>query len=189
MNPGIPRNSVTLMQAYMAVGRYRDAIETAAVALRTGAPPVAIMPVRAFSHQQLGNINEAIAAWTLAVHYSPTTSWQFHGHLARALAARGLTDRALARLDSARAVLPDSAAHAVMSSVERAVRTGCYRTTAAAAREDGSFPLPPEQPLGSECDDLGHWFDYLVAGQNANVSQNASSSTSTAPVATPPDTL
>jgi tetratricopeptide (TPR) repeat protein len=189
MNPGTPRNSVTLMHAYMAVGRYRDAIETAATALRTGAPPLATMPLRAFSHQQLGNVNEAIAGWMLAVHYSPTTSWQLHGHLARALAAGGLTDRALARLDSARAALPDSAAHAVMTSVERAVRAGCYRATAAAAREDGSFPLPPERPLGFECDDLGHWFDYLVAGQNANVSQNASSSTSPAPVITPPDTL
>ena len=185
MNPGIVRNSVTLMHAYMALGRYPDAIDIAELARRTGAPPLATMPVRAFSHQQLGNLNEAIAAWTLAVHYSPTTSWQLHGHLARALAGHGLTDRALASIDSARAALPDSAAHAVMTSVERAVRAGCYRARVSAARADGSFPLPPDQPLGIECDELGHWFDYLVPGQNANVSQNASPGTPPAPAITP----
>jgi tetratricopeptide (TPR) repeat protein len=188
MNPGFVRNSTTLMHAYLAVGRYRDAIDAASTARRTGAAPSATMPVRAFAYQQSGDLEDAVAAWRLAVAYSPATAWQLHGHLARTLAAAGMADDALAHLDSTRAAAPDNTALAVLMSVRRAVLDGCYSDTAAALRTAGSFPLPPARPLGSECDNLGHWFDYIVQGQNANVSQNARPGTSQDSTANPDNT-
>jgi tetratricopeptide (TPR) repeat protein len=185
MNPGIVRNSSTLMHAYLATGRYRRAIETAVHARRSGAPPSTTMPVRAFAYQQMGNFSEAVAAWRLAIAYSHDTAWQLHGHLARNLAAAGFADDAIAALDSARPAAPDTTAEAVLTSVRRAVVDGCYRDRAIALRADASLPLPPSRPFGIECDDLGHWFAYTVAGQNANVSQNASPGASPAPATAP----
>ncbi|MBR9988131.1 MAG: tetratricopeptide repeat protein, partial [Gemmatimonadetes bacterium] len=173
MNPGIVRNSTTLMHAYLAVGRYRDAIDAAVIARRTGAAPSATMPVRAFAFQQMGDLPAAVAAWRLAIAYSPDAPWQLHGHLARALAGAGLADDAVAALDPARTAAPDTVALDVLMSVHRAVLDSCYIDTTAALRATGSFPLPPTRPLGTDCDNLGHWFGYIVQGQNANDSQNA----------------
>jgi tetratricopeptide (TPR) repeat protein len=175
MNPGIGRNTTTLMHAYLAVARYEDAIRTAEFSRRMGGNPAMTLPVRAFAHQQLGDFPGAVAAWRVAITHSTPSAWRLHGFLARARAAAGLHHAALAGLDSARAALPDSA-DAVLDSVDRAVRDGCYRRAAA----EFVAPAPATEPLGRDCDDLGHWFEYIVDAQNANVSQNAILTGSTA---------
>jgi protein O-mannosyl-transferase len=168
----IVRTTVTLMHAYLANGRYDDAISTAWTALRTGGNPATAFPVRAHAQQQSGRLGEAVASWRLAIRYTPEPAWQLHGYLARARAAAGFENAALAGLDSARVHFADTDARAAFASIEQGIQAGCYRR-AAAALHDAGAPLPPDRPLGSECDGLGPWFTYLARGQNANVSQNA----------------
>jgi hypothetical protein len=172
------------MHAYLAVGRYEDAIRTADLARRGGGSPTTAVPVRAFASQQLGDLPQAIAAWRVAITHTNPVPWRFHGFLARARAAAGYEEAALAGLDSARVSVTDTAGITRLDSVERAVRDGCYRRTADVLVPD-STPLPPDRPLGFECDQLGHWFIYILAGQNANVSQNARNGRSEPVGATP----
>ena len=183
MHPWIVRSTVTLMHAYLATGRYDDAIRIAGVALRTGGNPGTALQVRAYASQQNGLLNDAIASWRVAISAARTPPWPLHGMLARARAAAGYDSVALAGIDSARTALTDTTAVRVLESVESAIRDGCYRRAGADLRT--AAPLPPDRPLGVECDDLGHWFSYILKGQNANVSQNASPAGEGDPVAGP----
>jgi tetratricopeptide (TPR) repeat protein len=184
MHPWIVRTTVTLMHAYLAVGRYPDAIRTAELARRTGGTPGTAFPVQAYASQQSGDFDAAIAAWRLALRYSDPQPWPLHGLLARARASAGYHEAALAGLDSARTAVTDTTGIAVLASVEQGVRSGCYRRAGLALQESGT-PLPPRHPLGVECDRLGQWFNYLLVRQSANDSQNAMTPGLPAPVSTP----
>jgi tetratricopeptide (TPR) repeat protein len=183
MHPWILRNTVVLMHGYLGVGRYEDAVRTAHFAREAGGNPVTTLPVLAFASQQLGRMNDAVAAWRVAARYSPG-SWRLLAHTARATALAGLDSQALDQLNAARAAAgADSAAGPVLRSIEDAVRSGCYRRALGAA----PLPLPPATPLGSGCDALGHWFEYILAAQNAKGLQNAMPPGQAVPRPTSPD--
>src|SRR5690606_125161 len=137
------------------------------------ARPDIALAARAFAHQQMGDLDHAVAAWRVAVHYADSSMWRLAGYLARAEAAAGLDSAAIATIDTARPFAADSAGQRALDSVVAAIRSGCYRE---AARELDAGPLPPDRPLGNSCDELGYWYDFVLARQSASSLQNATPS-------------
>lgn len=165
--------AVVLAYAYIAVGRYSDALAALRVAETRGAPPISTMPLRANAYRGLGDYNRAVGAWRTAIGSAPKPDWRLWGFLARNLAHMGHNVAAAAALDTARTITAgDSTGLANVKRAEQALASGCYELPS-----DGSTGLEEGYaPAGTpECDPLGNWIHFMLPVQNASELQNASS--------------
>lgn len=174
-----------LAYAYVAAGRYDEALQALARAETRGAPPFATMPLRANAYRGLGDYNRAVGAWRTAIGSAPQPQWRLWGFLARTLAYMGDDVAAAAALDTARIVAADdSASLATIDRAQQALATGCYELPA-----DGSTGLEAGFAAAGtpECDPLGHWIHFMPPVQNANPLQNATGAPPGAGTPAPPD--
>lgn len=171
-----------LAYAYVATGRYEEALRALISAETRGAPPFSTMPLRANANRGLGDYDRAVGAWRVAVRHAPSSEWRLRAFLARALAFYGDDRAAAAVLDSARvAAAGDSTALATLDRAEQALEEGCYELQEGAVRDLEAGFAAAGTP---ECDPLGQWIHFMPPVQNASMLQNATAGASRA---LPPD--
>jgi predicted Zn-dependent protease len=154
--PFVHETEVSLAYAYMGLGRFADAMHALARAQRLGADRVTLLAIRAVAFEQQGRFAEAAGAWRAAAH-ADRVGTQFWQLLARSLARAGVTEAALAAVDTARARSgPNHDRLKTLAALEQAVRHGCYAAPpATSACEDplaSEILLLPGQELPSALD-------------------------------------
>lgn len=170
MHPRVMRSASMLAYAYLAAGRFREALVVIAHMERIGGPLAVSMPMRAYAWDRLGQPDHAAAAWRVALRQPRVSNWRNWSYLARSLALGGHLPGAVDAAARAALLATDTAAAAQVNRLIAALREGCYRPLArwrpAPSDSPAGPPLPP-------CDPLGDWF-HDVGGQSAKPLQNAS---------------
>jgi protein O-mannosyl-transferase len=169
--PYVANTATMLAYAYVAVGRFEDALDLARRAESHAAGPLFnTMAIRGYAYLGLGDRDNAIGAFRVAAAHAPPGMWRARAYVARALAFGGYPDAAVAQLDSARAMAADSAALDILTRADDALAAGCFSP-------DSAYAVPPAQGMAyarrPSCDPLGDWYRFTPATQNANVSHNA----------------
>jgi protein O-mannosyl-transferase len=172
--PYVAHTSTVLAYAYIAVGRYRDALEMLRRAdthdTQVAGNLFTTMALRSYAYRGLGDVDNTIGALRVAARRSPPASWRPYTFLGRALAYGGYPDAALAAFDTARSLAPDSTANAFIDNARQAVEEGCYSTDSAMAAPVPGGLASVQRP---ECDVVGDWFELMRPVQNASPLQNA----------------
>jgi len=169
MHPYILRSASLQVWAYLAAGRYADALPVIQKVEDLGGSNELTMPLRAYAYEHLGKYELSVAAWRLTLREPAMQTWRNWSFLARSLAAGGHGSQALAAAAQARTLAQDPAAITVVNSLLDALRIGCYQIAAA----PGQGALRERQlTTGRDCDPLGDWL-ALKGLQTAKHSQNA----------------
>jgi tetratricopeptide (TPR) repeat protein len=166
MHPRVMRTASMLGYAYLAAGRFADALPVIQRLNEIGAPRASTMPMWAYAYENLGQTGRAAAAWRVALRQPGVSTWRNWSFLARALALRGYQQQALEAAAHAESLASDSAADRQVAGLLTALRSGCYQQAAAAPSGTGGAPVRPA------CDPLGDWL-HDAAPQTATRLQNA----------------
>ena len=170
MHPRVMRTASMLAYAYLAAGRFADALPVIHRVDQLGAPKASTMPMWAYAYERLGLTERSAGAWRVALRQPGVSNWRNWSFLARALAFGGHLTQASEAVARAANLASDTAAAAQVARLAAALRDGCYRTDPPAppssAVRAGAAPLLPP------CDPLGDWLQD-VGPQTAKGLQNA----------------
>ncbi|HSJ09341.1 MAG TPA: tetratricopeptide repeat protein [Longimicrobiales bacterium] len=167
IHPYVPRTLLLLGTAYVAAGRYDDALRIAQAADDHTRNFSVSMPIRAAAWDGLGRDDRAHATWRFVIRFAalhPPLHW---GYLARTLARRGHLDEAGVALDRGiGAAAQDTAVTRVLTETRAALEAGCYAAVTAPAPGDTvHHAAGVPGPLG--CDPIDRYIASLAGGQNA----------------------
>lgn len=127
MHPMVPRTEMLLAYAYILNQRYEAALETITRAERLGAARVISMPIRAMAWERLGRLDQAVAAWRVALASTSKPNWSFWAFASRTLARNGNAAEARTALERARqAASADSSVLARVAALAENHTRGCY---------------------------------------------------------------
>jgi tetratricopeptide (TPR) repeat protein len=160
MHPRIMRTASMLAYAYLAAGRFTDALPVIHRVDQLGAPKASTMPMWAYAYERLGWPNRAAGAWRVALRQPGVSTWRNWSFFARALALGGHLPQASEAVARAASLAADTVAAAQVARLAAALRDGCYRTdppapTSSAVRAGAASLLPPCDPLGDWLQDVG----------------------------------
>lgn len=151
--PNAGHTAVLLAHAYLAVGRFDEALTVARDAEGIGIARAPASFIRAAAQEGLGKPDAAAAAWRVGIQHTGEPSWRMYSFLARSLAAGGhMTDAARA-LEQARTAARSAAVRATVAALERAIDEGCYSA--------GYAPMAAAVADRSTCDPLGRWLGLV----------------------------
>ena len=171
MHPFMLNATALLSFLYITNGQPDRAFDVIRHGERTGFPSAVSLPLRAYAHQGLGQIDEAAAAWqVLANRLRPENGrWLAYAFLARTRAYAGQDSAARAAISQGVAAAPDTASAAMVQRVGAAIDRGCFDDPANARLLTDLYG-PPADPT---CAPLNGWFDHAAHMQRASFSQFA----------------
>ncbi|MEX0907447.1 MAG: hypothetical protein WD054_03875, partial [Gemmatimonadota bacterium] len=168
----VPRTTLMLGTAYLAAGRYSDALDMADHAVDIGLSQAASMPLRAAALEGMGDDDRAFAVWQYVVRHSALGNPAEWALLARKLARDQHPDEARRALQRGRhAAAGDASVLALMDRVDHEIALGCH---------DAAHPATSGTDSAGGCPDAPAVF--IPGLQNANVLRNAILPDLTAPV-------
>lgn len=169
IQPFTPFTASVLAQAYIALGRYEEALDLIAYAEITGADMVTSLALRAYAYEGMADYDRAIGVWRTALRHATDQRSRVLSFLARALAIAGYPAEAGAAIDEARGSPQDATQRLFIEGVEEALRNGCYADGGFTARVQNGF-AGLQRP---DCDPLGEWFAFPAPLHSAKLLQNA----------------
>lgn len=152
--PNASHTVLLLAHAYLAVGRFEEALSVVRSAEVIGIPRPTASFIRAAALEGLGAPDRAAAHWRIGIRYTAEPSWRMWSFLARALAAAGYMPDAYDALGRARVLVRDEAARSTVDRLEQAINGGCYTAGGLHTAADVKA-----------CDPLGRWIGLVPPGE------------------------